>query len=148
MCVKMAPSPPMVNVELTPHLFQFFPDLQGKKLVVEAASVRHVVQPMPSRLPGHGVNVGRAGVGTRRRELYPELGERRDGVARNRESDRVPGAGRKLRDRLPGAGPCPATARSLEEIGVYSADRAPGRDPHAECDGLSGGGGRRGRKCK
>ncbi len=42
----------MVNVELTPHLFQFFPELQGKKLVVEASTVREVVQQLDNIEPG------------------------------------------------------------------------------------------------
>jgi hypothetical protein len=42
----------MPKVELTQHLFQFFPDLKGKELVVEAATLAEVVQEMEKIAPG------------------------------------------------------------------------------------------------
>ena len=44
----------MVQVELTPHLFRFFPDLKGRKLVVEAATVAQVVRQLDQLSPGLG----------------------------------------------------------------------------------------------
>lgn len=40
------------RVELTPHLFQFFPDLEGAELEVEGADVREVLRAMEARAPG------------------------------------------------------------------------------------------------
>jgi hypothetical protein len=42
----------VVRVELTPHLFQFFPDLKGRELWVEAANAREVVLEMGKQAPG------------------------------------------------------------------------------------------------
>lgn len=42
----------MVKVELTRHLFQFFPDLEGKELLVEASSVADVVRELDEIAPG------------------------------------------------------------------------------------------------
>jgi len=42
----------MVRVELTRHLFQFFPDLEGQRLDVDGASVREVIDAMEARAPG------------------------------------------------------------------------------------------------
>jgi hypothetical protein len=42
----------VVRVELTQHLFQFFPDLKGKELAVDAATVAEVVQAMEGIAPG------------------------------------------------------------------------------------------------
>lgn len=39
-------------MELTQHLFQFFGDLQGKELVVEASTVADVIQQMDKIAPG------------------------------------------------------------------------------------------------
>jgi molybdopterin converting factor small subunit len=44
----------MVKVELTPHLFSFFPDLKGRELVVEAATVAQVVRELDQLAPGLG----------------------------------------------------------------------------------------------
>jgi hypothetical protein len=44
----------MVKVELTPHLFTFFPDLKGRQLVVEAATVAQVVRGLDQLAPGIG----------------------------------------------------------------------------------------------
>ncbi len=43
---------PVANVELTRHLFQFFPDLANRELVVEASTVADVVREMDRLAPG------------------------------------------------------------------------------------------------
>ena len=42
----------MAKVELTRHLYQFFPQLEGKELIVEAATVAGVVREMERIAPG------------------------------------------------------------------------------------------------
>jgi hypothetical protein len=42
----------MAQVELTRHLYQFFPQLEGKQLVVEATTVADVVRAMERLAPG------------------------------------------------------------------------------------------------
>lgn len=42
----------MARVEFTPHLYQFFPHLQGKEHVVDAATVAEVVREMEQVAPG------------------------------------------------------------------------------------------------
>ncbi len=42
----------MVKVELTPHLFTFFPHLKGKRLEVEAGDAAGVVREMEKLAPG------------------------------------------------------------------------------------------------
>lgn len=42
----------MAKVELTKHLFTFFPDLEGRELVVEASTVADVVREMDRIAPG------------------------------------------------------------------------------------------------
>ncbi|HTM43588.1 MAG TPA: hypothetical protein VL137_01460 [Polyangiaceae bacterium] len=42
----------MVRVEITKHLFQFFPHLQGKPLFVDAATVADVVAEIERMAPG------------------------------------------------------------------------------------------------
>ncbi len=42
----------MVRVELTKHLFQFFPKLEGEELEVEASTVAEVVSAMEAMAPG------------------------------------------------------------------------------------------------
>lgn len=42
----------MARVELTRHLFTFFPHLEGKELEVEATNVAEVVQEMEKLAPG------------------------------------------------------------------------------------------------
>ncbi len=42
----------MARVELTKHLYTFFPDLEGKELVVEASTVAEVVRAMEQIAPG------------------------------------------------------------------------------------------------
>jgi len=42
----------MANVELTRHLYQFFPDLEGKEHVVTASTVAEVVREMDRIAPG------------------------------------------------------------------------------------------------
>jgi sulfur-carrier protein len=42
----------VVRVELTQHLFQFFPQLKGRELVVEASTVAEVMQEMEKIVPG------------------------------------------------------------------------------------------------
>jgi len=42
----------MAKVELTRHLFAFFPHLEGRELVVDGATVADVVQGMEAIAPG------------------------------------------------------------------------------------------------
>lgn len=42
----------MAKVELTRHLYQFFPQLEGKAIEVEAATVADVVREMERLAPG------------------------------------------------------------------------------------------------
>lgn len=42
----------MAQVELTRHLYQFFPQLEGKTIVVEAATVADLVREMERIAPG------------------------------------------------------------------------------------------------
>lgn len=42
----------MAKVELTPHLFAFFPDLEGKEIYVEAATVAEVLKELELLAPG------------------------------------------------------------------------------------------------
>lgn len=42
----------MIKVELTRHLFSFFPDLEGKELRVEASTVAEVVDQIEALAPG------------------------------------------------------------------------------------------------
>jgi sulfur-carrier protein len=42
----------VAKVELTKHLFTFFPQLEGKELVVEASTVADVVRAMETIAPG------------------------------------------------------------------------------------------------
>lgn len=42
----------MARVQLTPHLHTFFPDLEGRDLVVEASTVADVVREMDRIAPG------------------------------------------------------------------------------------------------
>ena len=42
----------MPCIELTRHLFRFFPDLAGRDIVVEAASVAEVVRALEAIAPG------------------------------------------------------------------------------------------------
>lgn len=44
--------PGMAKVELTRHLFAFFPQLEGRELTVEAASVADVVRALEQLAPG------------------------------------------------------------------------------------------------
>jgi sulfur-carrier protein len=42
----------MAKVELTRHLFRFFPQLEGKELVVDAATVAEVIRELEKLAPG------------------------------------------------------------------------------------------------
>lgn len=42
----------MVRVELTRHLYQFFPQLEGEAIELEATSVAEVIAAMEARAPG------------------------------------------------------------------------------------------------
>lgn len=42
----------MVQVELTPHLFTFFPELKGRRLELEAETVADVVRKLDELAPG------------------------------------------------------------------------------------------------
>ena len=43
---------PLAKVELTRHLYQFFPQLEGKELTVDASTVAEVVREMERIAPG------------------------------------------------------------------------------------------------
>jgi hypothetical protein len=43
---------PMPKVELTRHLYQFFPQLEGRELLVDAATVADVVREIDRIAPG------------------------------------------------------------------------------------------------
>ena len=45
---------PVVQVQLTRHLFAFFPQLEGQTLEVEASDVAGVVRALEARAPGIG----------------------------------------------------------------------------------------------
>jgi molybdopterin synthase sulfur carrier subunit len=45
------------RVELTSHLFQFFPDLEGREIHVEGRTVAEVVRAMEALAPGFGFYV-------------------------------------------------------------------------------------------
>lgn len=45
-------SPPMAKVELTRHLYAFFPALEGREISVQAATVAEVVREMERAAPG------------------------------------------------------------------------------------------------
>lgn len=42
----------MISVELTKHLFSFFPQLEGEEISIEAVSARDVVDALEERAPG------------------------------------------------------------------------------------------------
>lgn len=44
----------MPRVDVTNHLYQFFPDLKGQEIHVEGSTVREVVDAMEARAPGFG----------------------------------------------------------------------------------------------
>ncbi len=44
--------PDVVAVELTPHLFTFFPELKGKAITVRAHTAREVVEALEELAPG------------------------------------------------------------------------------------------------
>lgn len=44
----------MVTVHLTPHLYSFFPQLEGKEIAVEASTVSEVVRALERAAPGIG----------------------------------------------------------------------------------------------
>lgn len=45
----------MATVQLTKHLFTFFPQLEGRELVVPAGTVRDVVKALDEQAPGLGL---------------------------------------------------------------------------------------------
>lgn len=44
----------MAHVELTQHLFQFFPDLQGQALTIAGTTIREVLAGLEAIAPGIG----------------------------------------------------------------------------------------------
>ena len=47
----------MIELELTPHLFTFFPDLKGRRLMVQAGTVAEVVRKLDELAPGIGLYI-------------------------------------------------------------------------------------------
>ena len=79
--------PAVVRVELTQHLFQFFPELKGRELVVEASTVADVMQAMEKIAPGFAFYVCDER-GRLRQHVNVFIGEEMI-VDRRRLSDRV-----------------------------------------------------------
>jgi hypothetical protein len=78
----------MVKVELTPHLFTFFPDLKGRQLLVEAGTVAGVVRKLDELAPGIGFYICDER-GSLRTHVNIFVGENRVGD-RQRLTDAVP----------------------------------------------------------
>jgi hypothetical protein len=82
----------MVHVELTPHLFTFFPELKGRRLEVEADTVAGVVRALDEIAPGIALYVCDER-GSLRTHVNVFIGENRMND-RQRLTDRVPAGGR------------------------------------------------------
>ena len=77
----------MARVELTRHLFSFFPHLQGKEIEVEATTVAEVVREVDKLAPGFAFYVCDE-LGRLRRHVNVFVGD--ESIAdRRRLSDRV-----------------------------------------------------------
>jgi molybdopterin synthase sulfur carrier subunit len=81
-----------VEVELTPHLFAFFPDLKGRRLVVDAGTVAEVIQKLDELAPGIGFYICDER-GSLRTHVNIFVGEHRVGD-RQRLTDAVPAGSR------------------------------------------------------
>lgn len=77
----------MVHVELTRHLYTFFPDLEGRALSVEASTVAEVLREMEKIAPGFSFYVCDER-GRLRRHVNIFIGEERI-ADRDRLTDRV-----------------------------------------------------------
>jgi molybdopterin synthase sulfur carrier subunit len=42
----------MISVELTKHLFSFFPQLEGEEILIQARSARDIIAALEARAPG------------------------------------------------------------------------------------------------
>lgn len=84
----------MARVELTRHLFQFFPELEGRELVVEAGTVAEVVEAMEKIAPGFAFYVCDE-LGRLRRHVNIFI-QNEMVLDRQRLTDPVPGDGRVL----------------------------------------------------
>lgn len=82
----------MVHVELTPHLFTFFPELKGRRLEVEAATVAELVRALDEIAPGIALYVCDER-GSLRTHVNVFIGENRVND-RQRLTDPVPADGR------------------------------------------------------
>ena len=82
----------MVQVELTPHLFTFFPDLKGRRLEVEADTIADVVRRLDELAPGIAFYVCDER-GSLRTHVNVFIGENRVND-RNGLTDRVPAGSR------------------------------------------------------
>jgi molybdopterin synthase sulfur carrier subunit len=78
----------MIEIELTPHLFAFFPDLKGRRLNVQASTVAEVVQKLDELAPGIGFYICDER-GSLRTHVNIFVGENRVGD-RQRLTDAVP----------------------------------------------------------
>jgi hypothetical protein len=84
----------MVQVELTPHLFVFFPNLKGKKIEMQADTASDVVQQLEGLAPGISFYLCDEG-GALRPHVNFFIGEERI-VDRNTLTDRLSDGARVL----------------------------------------------------
>ena len=82
----------MVKVELTRHLYRFFPHLEGREIEVEASTVAAVLREVEKIAPGFGFYVCDER-GSLRTHVNVFIGDERI-ADRVRLSDRVPAGGK------------------------------------------------------
>ena len=82
----------MVKVELTRHLFRFFPALEGKDITVEATTIAEVMREMEKIAPGFAFYVCDER-GSLRTHVNVFIGDERI-ADRVRLTDRVPDGGK------------------------------------------------------
>jgi molybdopterin synthase sulfur carrier subunit len=82
----------MVKVELTRHLYRFFPGLEGKEITVDAATVADVMREMEKIAPGFAFYVCDER-GSLRTHVNVFIGDERI-ADRVRLTDRVPDGGK------------------------------------------------------
>ena len=84
----------MVPVELTAHLFAFFPSLEGRQLAFEARTVKEIIQHLDQLAPGLGYYLCDE-LGALRPHVNIFIGNERI-LDRQHQSDRVPSGARVL----------------------------------------------------